>query len=316
MIRTERYHLGLSEDWDEILEDSDMATFLHRRSYMDYHGDRFEDFSLVAFEQGRPMALLPANRSGDKMFSHQGLTYGGFVFRKGLSPKIQKDITHQMLAFLKAQGFKSLYLKPVPLLFAPGQILFNELSNGFEVELLGREITMAIPLPLKTETWNVDKRRGLRRAMDFGLQVEDSGTFEAFWNEILIPNLWERYKAKPVHSLEEISMLARKHPIRQLNVYKDSELLAGMTVYDMGEVVHVQYTSSSKKGRSLRALDYLVHQLCTEYYPDKKYLNLGTSHEQMGRVVKEGLFAWKKSYGSVPFEHEHYRVGFVSPPTP
>ena len=34
------------------------ATFLHYRDYMDYHSDRFHDFSLMAFDGGRLLFLF------------------------------------------------------------------------------------------------------------------------------------------------------------------------------------------------------------------------------------------------------------------
>ena len=50
------------------------------RDYMDYHSDRFEDNSLMFFDDSEKLiALLPANLRGDILYSHQGLTYGGFL---------------------------------------------------------------------------------------------------------------------------------------------------------------------------------------------------------------------------------------------
>jgi hypothetical protein len=308
MIRIERYHAGLLKDWDEILMDSRMSTFLHRRSYMDYHGDRFEDFSLVAYEKGRPVALLPANRSGDRMYSHQGLTYGGLVFRKNISVTSQVCIANNLIAFSRGQGIATLHLKPVPKLFAPDQQGLHKILETLGAELIGREVSLAIPLPLKVENWDRGKRWGLRRGLANNLEVRETDSFTEFWELVLAPNLYERFHAKPVHSLAEITMLARKHPIRQFNVYGEGELLAGMTVYEMPEVAHVQYLSATSKGKYRRALDFLIYELGTRIFADKKYLDLGTSHEEMGKVTKTSLFKWKSEYGTVPFAHEHHLI--------
>ena len=48
---------------------------------MDYHKDRFEDFSLLIYKGERLYALLPANINDDVVYSHQGLTYGSFVLQ-------------------------------------------------------------------------------------------------------------------------------------------------------------------------------------------------------------------------------------------
>lgn len=56
------------------------ATFLHNRDYMEYHSDRFEDFSLMAYDNhSHLIGVLPANRTNNELWSHQGLTYGGWL---------------------------------------------------------------------------------------------------------------------------------------------------------------------------------------------------------------------------------------------
>src|ERR1041385_3717629 len=66
--------------WDQFVSSSKNGTFLFRRDYLEYHADRFTDASLlVEDEPGQLVALLPANRAGDTLASHGGLTYGGFV---------------------------------------------------------------------------------------------------------------------------------------------------------------------------------------------------------------------------------------------
>ena len=46
---------------------------------MEYHKDRFQDYSLMVFDENKLVAVLPANRVEVEVFSHQGLTYGGLV---------------------------------------------------------------------------------------------------------------------------------------------------------------------------------------------------------------------------------------------
>ena len=59
-IRIERYQPGLAAEWAQVLRDAKNGIFLFERAFMEYHGDRFRDASLVAFEDDRPVALLPA----------------------------------------------------------------------------------------------------------------------------------------------------------------------------------------------------------------------------------------------------------------
>ena len=48
MITIRRYAPADKPLWDGFVALSKNATFLHYRDYMDYHSDRFSDFSLMA----------------------------------------------------------------------------------------------------------------------------------------------------------------------------------------------------------------------------------------------------------------------------
>ena len=82
MFTIRRYTPADKRIWDLYVAKSKNATFLFRRDYMDYHSDRFADYSLLFFKGSRLYALLPANIEGDTLFSHHGLTYGGLIMDK------------------------------------------------------------------------------------------------------------------------------------------------------------------------------------------------------------------------------------------
>jgi len=42
---------------------------------MEYHKDRFNDYSLLVYKDQKLFGLLPANITNDTVVSHQGLTY-------------------------------------------------------------------------------------------------------------------------------------------------------------------------------------------------------------------------------------------------
>ena len=52
--------------WNSFVAGSRNGTFLHDRRFMDYHSDRFIDASLLVERAGKVIALLPANRDGDR----------------------------------------------------------------------------------------------------------------------------------------------------------------------------------------------------------------------------------------------------------
>ena len=62
MISISRYTQNKQTEWDDFVKVSKNGTFLFLRSYMDYHSDRFQDHSLMFYnEKNRLIAVLPAN---------------------------------------------------------------------------------------------------------------------------------------------------------------------------------------------------------------------------------------------------------------
>ena len=60
MFEIERYTPAKKDEWDQFVRQSKNGTFLFLRDYMDYHSDRFADFSLVARDGEKIIAVLPA----------------------------------------------------------------------------------------------------------------------------------------------------------------------------------------------------------------------------------------------------------------
>ena len=90
--------------WNEFVAQSKNATFLFHRDFMEYHSDRFDDFSVLILDKKQKIkAVLPANKVGSTLYSHQGLTYGGLVLQQ--KTKLQEVIAMMqiMLQFLKDQ---------------------------------------------------------------------------------------------------------------------------------------------------------------------------------------------------------------------
>ena len=94
-------------EWNQFVAASKNGTFLFDRRYMDYHSDRFEDYSLMFYREGRLYALLPANRKGDTLQSHAGLTYGGLVMDAKTTAAATVQLFSELNDYLGKQGFPS-----------------------------------------------------------------------------------------------------------------------------------------------------------------------------------------------------------------
>ncbi len=107
--------------WDACVAEGGVV--LQSRRFLDYHGDRFEDASLVWRDKaGRVVAVLPAARHprlADTVASHPGATYGGLVTGATLGEADAIALVAAMLDHYRAAGFRHFVYKPVPWHLAP-----------------------------------------------------------------------------------------------------------------------------------------------------------------------------------------------------
>lgn len=291
------------------------TSFLFQRNFMEYHKNRFEDFSLMVFDGEHVLAILPANKLGEVLYSHQGLSYGGLVLDAEIRLETVLEIFKELLCFLSQSGIKMLEIKVLPQFYQelPGEEL-DYLLFLTEARLVKAEtasvIDMRNRIPLHSS-----RKDGIRKAKNKGLKILETKDFKPFWETILIPNLQLRHDAIPVHSLEEISMLAKKFPynIRQFNVLnQEGIVVAGATIFETPAVAHVQYISANKDRQQLGSLDYLFDFLISEYYKDKHYFDFGTSNEEGGRKLNGGLQFWKEGFGARARVQRTYEVATVN----
>ena len=297
--------------WNEFVAQAKNATFLFHRDFMEYHQDRFEDFSLLIFDESQKLqAILPANVVGTTVFSHQGLTYGGIVTNETTKLADFIAITKTILIFLKSQEKEKLQFKETPSIYChkPADEL-QYLLFLLKGSLVRRDVLSV--LDLKTQyTFSRDRKNGIKRGVKSNLMVKEESNFESFWNEILIPNLAEKYQTKPVHSLEEIHFLHGKFPknIRQFNVYQNDKIVAGTTIFESELVAHSQYISGNSDKNELGSLDFLHDYLVSNVFKDKKYFDFGISNENQGKNINEGLLYWKESFGARTITQDFYEV--------
>ena len=87
MIGIRQYQFSTKEfdEWNEFVAKSKNGTFLLDRRYMDYHQERFTDCSLMFYSKEKLVAVLPAHRDDDTLYSHCGLSYGGLILSRKFS---------------------------------------------------------------------------------------------------------------------------------------------------------------------------------------------------------------------------------------
>jgi hypothetical protein len=312
-VKNYSVRLYTSEDyaiWNNFVSTAKNATFLFHRDFMEYHSDRFQDFSLLVFEEDKLVSILPANKVGDIVFSHQGLTYGGFIFDNKIKLGEVIAITKDVLAFLNSVDITTFQLKLIPSIYTD---YFSEeieyvmfLANA---KLIRRDCLSVIDLT-KPFVLAKTRKESIRRGEKNTLVIKEELKFDLFWNEILIPNLAKKHNSKPVHTIDEISNLQQKFPnnIRHFNVYNNDKIVAGTTVFITDKVAHPQYISGNEKKNELGSLDLLYNYLITQVFKEKNFFDFGISHEQSGKKINQGLLFWKETFGAKTTIQNFYEV--------
>jgi hypothetical protein len=312
MIIIELYNDGMASLWDEAVKASRNGTFLHLRPYMDYHRDRFSDFSLVARDGDRVVALLPACREGDTLYSHHGLTYGSWLVpARHFDVTTMLEVWENAAEFLRDLGITTIIYKPVPHIYHRypcEEDLYALFRSGALLVESNISTTIDLDEPLPLDRGN---KRNLNLALKSGVVVGESIDWQGYWL-MLDSLLMTKYGKHPVHSLDEIQLLQSRFPenIRLYTATLDGELLAGVVMYFCGsEVAHCQYIASTGRGRELKALTLLFDHLIKEAaQAGFRYFDFGISTEDGGRYLNKGLVRQKCRLGGRGIVYNTYKL--------
>jgi len=311
MVEIIRYDASMAAMWNEMVQRSRNGTFLHQRGYMDYHSDRFTDCSLVAMHDGKPCALLPSCISDDTLWSHRGLTYGGWLLPlKHYDATVMLEVMDAACQWMKANDVKRLVYKAVPHIYHryPCEedlyALFRHNAALTEVNI-STTIDLNCPLPLDR-----GNKSGANAARKAGIVVGPSEDWKGYWQ--LLDNLLdERYDTRPVHTLDEILLLQGRFPenIRLYTATLNGELLAGVVMYLSQPVAHCQYIAASPQGKDSKALTLLFDYLISEHTRlGYRYFDFGISNEDHGRYLNEGLVRQKSRLGGRGIAYNTYQI--------
>lgn len=263
---------------------------------MEYHSDRFTDTSLLVFNNSQLVCCVPANTFENIFYSHQGLTYGGFVLLKGITNI--ENIIRLVLQYLHAQGYSKIVFNMQLSFYNKFAMITNNIlkESGFTVsrELCNMQSILGQPVKISNK-----KTAGYRNGKFDDLTLRVVQNYDGFWNEVLIPQLAARHQSKPVHTLAEINLLASRFPqnIKQFNVYRNNELLAGATFFLHNKIAKSQYAAISPAGMVVSAMDYLYIETMQDLADAGfKILDYGPVNERDGSINR-GVQRFKEELG-------------------
>lgn len=299
--------------WDELVADAPMGMLLHSRAFLGYHGERFEDASVVVHDGRRRLAgVLPAAidpKDGKRVTSHPGATFGGLVHDGSLAGGATIDALEAVAGHYRERGFTSLRYAPVPFIYHR-QPSADDLYALFRLGAERTRCDLSCALDLAAEArLSSRRRRGLSKARREGVEVSEHPDLAAELWPIVEANLAGRHGARPVHALDEMRMLLGLFPeqIAVVVARLRGEPVAGVVLFDSERVSHVQYIASLPAGNDAGALD-AVFDRCLARARERgaRFFDFGTSNRESGWVLNEGVYAFKAQFGGGGVAYERY----------
>ena len=318
-MRVLRYTDADATQWDDFASHAPMATFLHSRRFLSYHGERFKDVSLLVEDEKKgivglfPAALDPSDEK--RVVSHPGITYGGMLHGGALRGERMLQALDAARSYYSGEGFETLRYKAVPYIYhqVPSS---DDLYALFRVGARRYRCDLSCSIDLYNRLSPAQRRkRGLKTALKHGVKVEEgSECAGALWH-VLEENLSKKHAVSPVHSLNEILTLHTLFPtnIRFVVACLDSQVVAGVVLFVSARVVHAQYIASSVTGYDVCALDAVFeHCIQKATAEGARYFDFGINNENEGQDLNVGLYEFKSGFGGSGVVHEWYHINLRS----
>lgn len=312
MISIVRYSSDKIELWNQFNRQSKNYLFMIDRNYMDYHSDRFKDHSLMFYDDGELIAILPISEEKKCFISHGGLTYGGFVVNNKLKQHNMNECFDALIDYASENGIEEIYYKTIPHIYH---------SQPAEEDKYSLFINKAIPFKIEASTvinlknplkMPKGRKAQINRAKREGTIIEERSSLQDFCKFINLENdiLRSRHNTTAVHTAEELKMLHDKFP-QNIHLYVaiyGSEIIAGTVVYEYIDVIHTQYMAANDIARKIGALDLTIAYVIDKYEEEKKWLDFGISTENGGKYLNQGLISQKEGFGGRTCVYETWKV--------
>jgi hypothetical protein len=221
------------------------------------------------------------------------------------------EALEQAAGHFRRRGFACLRYSPVPSIYHrrpsadDAYALFR-----LRARLVRRDLSCAVDL-FDAPGLSARRQRGLKRAQRARVELADGAELlDELW-PIIERNLAERHGASPVHSLDEMRLLASLFPDEITTVVArcGSQAIAGVVLFDSVLVSHAQYIASTAEGNDLSALD-LVFAHCFDRARERRarFFDFGTSNREEGWVLNEGLYRFKTEFGGGGAAYDQYEL--------
>jgi len=300
-LSVKRYCKSMEKDWDNFVRLAKNSLFMFQRNYMDYHSDRFEDYSMMFYRNGKLVAVMPANIKQNTVYSHGGLTYGGLIVGNDIRQNVVNDVIGTLIQYLRENHIKNIYYKIIPYIYhkqPSEEDKYALFQHGARLSEVAAATVINLNNPLKMSHGRIEN---INKATRNKVNIKECFAKKDFDNYIELLNkvLETRHGVNAVHTSDEMFLLYERFPqnIHLICAFQYDTMIAGAIVYEYEEIIHTQYLAADEIARKNGGLDLVIAYLIRKYQGHKKWLDFGISTEDGGRYLNEGLIAQKEGFG-------------------
>lgn len=311
-ITLKKYTKNDFDIWEEFINISLQKTFINSRKFIEYHGNRYKDESLLIFHNEILVGLLPAAMSSsdhNQVISHPGLTYGGIIHAGFLRGSIMSEVLLSICSYFREVGYKTFEYKVIPSIYYQ-TIMQDDTYSLFQLgaKISKYELSSCIDLYNRLSV-SKRRKRGLKKATKKNVKiVHEENLIDDLW-PIIEENLKEKYDSKPVHTKDEIVRLLRLFPenIKCVCAKLDESVVSGVIFFTTETVVKAQYIASRKEGLEVCALDKLFDYYIDDSFSKKiRWFDFGTSNSNSGKELNQNLYKYKIEFGAGSVVYSSY----------
>lgn len=314
-LKIKPYDESCGEKWDDfVMMHSVNGTFQQTKNFLDYHGDRFDDASILIYKGNDTIvAVIPACtviEDGKKIWNaHAGSTFGGIVMAEQFYDTAHMEaVVHVLGDYLEQEGYDEVWLKCTSDIFAKqnGNLLYYFLfQNGYtSYDEISFYIDFSNYKDDIASNFTAGRRRDYKYSLKHDLTFRKLGTASeiAHFYGILCDNL-RKFDTVPVHSLGEIMDL-KENRLREIvefyGVFQEERMIAGCMIFLFGDMVfHTQYLAADQSSLKMYPMNFMDYHLI-ETARDRgfRYFSFGTSTHEHGKVFNKPLAEFKEGFGT------------------
>ena len=300
----ERYVKLFEIEWDTFLQSNQCYTFQFQRRFLDLYESETTDFSqLIRDDSGNLIAIIALAIAEDSktIISHPKSSYGGFVYKKGVSLQVKEFIFQKFISEI-SKSFPSYRIEIRTPIRSVDQSHVAEdrwlmWRMGFTINQVALHSVIDLQQELKIDTKRVKRSQ---KNIDV-LETKSPEQIKDFW-ELLVSTLSGRHRVLPVHNLQQILKLINEFE-KEIRVFLafDAEgiILGGLVFFNTIRGFHLQYMAISDLGRSVGAGDFLIsHAIKIAVEEQAFFFSFGHSHENLGLNINYGLLSYKAKFGT------------------